>query len=393
MGVMDVMTRTMRRRTLCWRAASAGAALLAAPVLTACGTAGVSGGAGGAAAVLYVANGLDGTVSQVNAQTGHLIGPPFPAGPAPAQLVAGPGGTLVVLPAGGPEWRLSHVTPSRAPAPVRAMPLEPGGSGGRLIGDDQGGAVLLYHLPVETPEGRTLVCRLALLDVSRGVLERTHTICASPDVVVDAALEEGPRGPVAYLAIQRPPALLAGRWRPGSGRVLAVDAQTGAALGVAALPGTPRWLRLAPAPGPGGQLLYCLVGGAGSGEDSAAEGDPVAGGPWRLLGLDPLTLRVEREHLLPRPLRALRVAPDGSAGYALDALVGREVVRLDLRTGATRRLATLPRAGADLVVTRERIYVADRSAAVWALDRHGGALAQAIDVGRGAVGLALSRPA
>jgi len=393
MGVMDAMTRTMRRRTLCWRATRTAAALLGAPALTACGTAGVSGGAGGAAAVLYVANGLDGTVSRVDAQTGRLTGPPFPAGPAPAQLVAGPGGTLVVLPAGGPEWRLSHVTPSRVSATVRALPLEPGGSGGRLIGDDQGGAMLLYHLAVETPEGRTLVCRLALLDVSRGALERTHTVCATPDIVVDAALEAGPPGPVAYLAVERPTAFLAGQWRPGSGRVLAVDAQTGAGLGVAVLPGPPAWLRLAPAPGPGGQLLYCLVGGPGSGGDPAAHSDPVAGGPWRLLGLDPLTLRVEREHILPRPLHALGVASDGSAGYAFDALLEREVVRLDLRTGGTRRLALLPRAGADLVVTRERLYVADRSAAVWAIDRHGGALAQTIGVGRGAVGLALSRPA
>ena len=183
------------------------------------------------------------------------------------------------------------------------MPLEPGGSGGgaRLVGDGQGAAALAYHVPAATPEGPRLVGRLALLDVARGAVGRTHTVCADPDVVVDAALEPGPPGPVAYLAVWRPAARIDGRWRPAAGRILAVDALTGAGLGAAALPGPPAQLRLARAPGDAGRVLYCLVGGLGPEGDPGAETDLVASGPWRLLGLDPITLLPEREHALPAP--------------------------------------------------------------------------------------------
>jgi hypothetical protein len=350
--------------------------------------------------VLYVANGGDGTVSRLDPQSGRPVGPPLPAGPAPAQLATGPGGTLLVLPAGGPAWRLTHLTPG-APAPhpggappARAVPLESGGSGGgaRLAGDGQGAAVLAYHVPAGTPAGRRLVGRLALLDVARGAVGRTYTVGADPDVVVDAALEPGPPEPVAYLAVWRPAALLDGRWRPAAGRILAVDALTGAGLGAAALSGPPVQLLLAQAPGDAGRRLYCLVGGPGAEADLGAEGDLVAGGPWRLLALDPLTLLPEREHTLPHPVRGLAIAPDGAAAFALDAAGRRAVVRLDLRTGTTRRLAALPGAGAALTVTRERVYVADGRGAVWALDARGGALVGTLAVGRGPVGLALSGP-
>jgi hypothetical protein len=252
--------------------------------------------------------------------------------------------------------------------------------------------VLAYHLPVSTPEGRRLVGQLALLDVTRGTGGRAYTVCADPDVVVDAVLEPGPPGPVAYVAVWRPPALLDGRWRPAGGRVLAVDAQTGDRLGAAALPGTPAQLRLAQAPGDTGRLLYCLVGGLGPEGDPGAETDLFANGPRRLLGFDPATLRPEREYALPHPVRALAVTPDGAAAYALDAAGRREVIRVDLHTGAARHLAALPGAGADLAVTRERVFVADGRAAVWALDARSGALARTLAVGRGPVGLALSEP-
>ena len=50
--------------------------------------------------MLYVANGRDGTVTRLDAGSGRVLGPPLPAGPAPAQVVAGPGGALLVLAAG-----------------------------------------------------------------------------------------------------------------------------------------------------------------------------------------------------------------------------------------------------------------------------------------------------
>jgi hypothetical protein len=150
--------------------------------------------------------------------------------------------------------------------------------------------------------------------------------------------------------------------------------------------------RLAPAPGDAGRRLYCLVGGPGTEGDPGADTDLAANGPRRLLGFDPITLRLERDHALPAPVRALAIAPDADAAYALDAAGRRALVRIDLRTGAGHRLAALPGAGAALAVTRERVYAADGRGAVWALDARGGALVRTLAVGRGPIGLALSGP-
>ena len=128
--------RPLGRRALGGRLARV-ATLLAGPVPVACAGPWPPARAG-AAGVLYVANGGDATVSRLDPQSGRPVGPPLPAGPAPAQLAPGPGGTLLVLPAGGPAWRLTHVAPPPHPggeSPARAVPLEPGGSGGgaRLV--------------------------------------------------------------------------------------------------------------------------------------------------------------------------------------------------------------------------------------------------------------------
>jgi len=95
-------TRPLRRRALGGRLARM-AALLAAPGPAACAGPGAPARTG-SAGLLYVANGGDGTVSRLDPQSGRPVGPPLPAGPAPAQLAPGPGGTLLVLPAGGPAW-------------------------------------------------------------------------------------------------------------------------------------------------------------------------------------------------------------------------------------------------------------------------------------------------
>ena len=349
--------------------------------------------------MLYVANGGDGTVSRLDPQSGRPVGPPLPAGPAPAQLAPGPGGALLVLPAGGPAWRLTHVAPPPHPGgapPARAVPLEPGGSGGgaRLVGDGQGAAALAYHLPAVTPAGRRLVGRLALLDVARGAVGRTHTVCADPDVVVDAALEPGPPGPVAYLAVWRPAARTR---RPVAPRGRADPRPRRAERRRAGGRPAARPPRAAP-PGSsagGRRAACCTASSAGPApeDDPRAEADLAANGPRRLLGLDPLTLLPERDYALPAPVCALAVAPDADAAYALDAAGRRALVRIDLRTGTARRLAALPGAGAALAVTRERVYVADGRGAVWALDARGGALVRTLAVGRGPIGLALSGPA
>ena len=295
-------------------------------------------------------------------------------------------------PAGGLPWRLTHVAPGApagASAAVRELPLEAGGSGARLAGDGQGGAVLAYHLPLSTGAGRRLVGRLAYLDVASGRAGQAHTICTDPDVVVDVALEPGPPGAVAYVAVWRPPALLDGHWRPGGGRVLAVDPQTGAELGTGALPGVPARVRLAPAPGGEGRLLYCLVGAGGPDGAPGAESDPFAGGPRCLLGLDPATLRLEREHALPLPVRELDITAAGDAAYLLSWPERREVLRLDLRSGATRHLARVPFSAAALAMTPGGVHLADGRDAVLVLNSRSGTPLRTLPVGRGAVGLAL----
>jgi hypothetical protein len=391
---MRTMSTSIDRRRLGGRAARAAAALLAAPA--ACRAPWTAGRP--EVALLYVANGRDGTVSRLDARSGRAVGDPVPAGPAPAQLAAGSGGSLLVLPAGGPEWRLTHVTPpagaAGAPA-VRAVPLKPGGVTGRLAGDGRDGAALVYHVPGSSgasgasgvpPGGRRLVCRLALLDVVRGTVVRTHTVDSLPGIALAVALAPGPPGPVAYLADWHPAGAVDGRWRPG--RVRAVDPATGAALAGADVPGAPVQLRLGPAPGGAGRRLYCLVDASGR-WGGGAESEPNRADHWRLLGLDPATLQPEHEYPLPDPVSALTVAPDGGAAYPLEAVGQRGVVRVDLRTGAVDRLAALPGTGVDLAATRERVYVADGRGAVWALDARGGALVHTLAVGRGPVGLAL----
>src|SRR5688500_16978205 len=67
-------------------------------------------GAGGGRSLPYVANGLDGTLTRLDAASGQVIGPPLPAGPAPGRVAAGPAGSALVLSlAERPAARLTHV--------------------------------------------------------------------------------------------------------------------------------------------------------------------------------------------------------------------------------------------------------------------------------------------
>src|SRR5438093_13474953 len=62
--------------------------------------------------LLYVANGLDNTISRLDARTGRALGEPLPAGPAPWRLVTGPAGRALVVSAGpGSGGALTYVAP------------------------------------------------------------------------------------------------------------------------------------------------------------------------------------------------------------------------------------------------------------------------------------------
>ena len=103
--------------------------------------------------VLYVANGLDGTVTRLDGATGRVVGPPLPAGPTPRELTAGAGGRLLLTSVGAEhQGTLTHVGPERGAWTARTVALEPGARVVHLTGDGgtTGAAVyvcLLYTSP------------------------------------------------------------------------------------------------------------------------------------------------------------------------------------------------------------------------------------------------------
>ena len=120
----------------------------------------------------------------------------------------------------------------------------------------------------------------------------------------------------------------------------------GAVIATAPLAGVPSQVVVAAAPGRRGQRLYVVDAEPGP------EGDYAAGGRWRLLGLDPLSLDVESEFALGFLPNRLVIAPDGDYAYAL-AQPNHAVRQIDLAHGAQRVVvATLPGTGLGLAVTR-----------------------------------------
>ena len=175
-----------------------------------------------------------------------------------------------------------------------------------------------------------------------------------------------------------------GLWReatptkPAAGRLLAVDATRGVTVAAAAVDGAPEALGLSPARDRPGVRLYAAV--ATPEPDPAGPRDELIGLPpprrWRLLGLDPATLDVEREFPLPVPALELAVAPDGRDAYAVATEyhpTGRLLVRIGLRTGAVAPLGYAPVTGpGGFAVTADRLYVADTLRdRLWTADRAG----------------------
>jgi DNA-binding beta-propeller fold protein YncE len=209
-------------------------------------------------------------------------------------------------------------------------------------------------------------------------VERTHTVCAGRELANGLALESSPAGTVAYVA--------SWGWHDGSGgagpawsgrggRIMALNARTGAILTSVHLPGAPGALILAPAPDGIGQRLYCVDATPGPESEQA-----VAGG-WRLLGLNPATLEVESTLSITYLPRRFAAAPDGNHLYGLND-GGTGVMHHDLATGQQRRLARVRGDGVSLVVTAERVYVPNaHGGEVWAIDRRSGRV-EAIAVGR-----------
>src|SRR5206468_2462460 len=118
-------------------------------------------------------------------------------------------------------------------------------------------------------------CRLALVDLRSGNLQAPHPACDPRDIVTGLALAATSAGPVAYLAIWRPAALVNGEMRPAGAQVVELSAATGALIAETPLTGLPRPAAaggtLALAPGPYGPALYCVEAMPGSTWDRWSE--------------------------------------------------------------------------------------------------------------------------
>jgi DNA-binding beta-propeller fold protein YncE len=341
---------------------------------------------------LYVANGHDGTVSQLDSATGRPLGPPLPAGPSPWRIAPGADGSLLALSIAQPHGgHVTHVRRSGRGWEARQVAVEyltrdafVAGDGGRYV-------AIAYRASGAGAASSPANCRLALLDTVAGTVTRTYPVCAAHESLAGLAFENGPAGPVAYLGVHGWASPEAGG--PGGGpsggpgRVIAIDAGSGAVQAVLFVAGAPTHLTLAPAPGRTTTRLYCLV----TVEDQTH--DPPIAYHARLLGLNPASLDVESERPLGFWPRRLVVAPDGDHVYAL---LERSVVRLALAdpSGAGTLAVPLPGIGFDLAVTRDRLYVSNAfGSELWAFDRRRNWPARPVPVGHHPMGMAFGRTA
>ena len=204
-------------------------------------------------------------------------------------------------------------------------------------------------------------------------------MCLAGEAVTALALAPGPAGPVAYAGLWRRARATPAGWAAAAGRVVAVDAQSGRVLSSRPVPGVPRGLHVAPAPGGSGERLYCLV--ALPSPDAREPDDPDGADRGVLLGLDPATLDAASEVPLPGAPRWFAAAPAGDLGYAHAG--GTEVLRIDLAAGAVGPLVRLPAPVRGLAVVGNTLYVADPAGdRLWAVDRRRGRVTGAVPVGR-----------
>jgi hypothetical protein len=369
---------------------------------------------------VYALSAGEQTVRRADGATGSAVGPLVPVGPGPVVLAVGPAGSVLVLSNGlsavpqekraltfvrtfvqSPAGRSDGRSPSGAgSSPTSVIPLEPDQSAspdgtraasatGILASDGGEHAVATYD--VYTGLGRAR--RLTLIDLRSGAVLRTHTINRPRyDYFYGLTLDDGPAEPVAYLAL----------WNPQrqSGYVLAVNALSGSPVGQYSLRGAPASLTLGPVPrqvateGPRGRWVYCVEAGPGPNGDPDARPHAEAIG-WQLLGLKPTALTLQRQVPLREPPLWLTVPDDGGIAYAIlsrDGQVGSTIVlRIELATGATAHLATLPAAARGLAVTADRMYTLDQEGGrLWAIDRRPSRVVRSTQIGRWPVSLVLA---
>ena len=226
------------------------AAVLLAAALAACAP--PSERAAAPPAALYVADSVDGTVAQLDAGTGRPLGPPLPAGPLPWHLARGPDGSLLALSAApGAAWPLTHLERAGDGSGWAARPVALPGPAreGRLAGDGGRYAVVVDRAPgAPAPDPGAAPprrCRLALVDAPAGAGVAASAVSGPHELVGATALDDGPAGPVAYLALGGrpdgpgggPAGAGSGGRRPPRGRGARADRRMAAVFGLDGVPG------------------------------------------------------------------------------------------------------------------------------------------------------------
>ena len=327
---------------------------------------------------------MDGTVTRVDAASGRGAGAPLPAGPAPWQLTAGPGGDVLVLSSSARHpGQLTHLLPTGQGWTTRTVRLAVDSRADVLLA----GAGGRYAVAGYTPAGGADPHAMMRLPAG-GARPRRGPRRAAPHGVAPGesrfglALADSPTGTVVYAGLWRGRRPRAGQ---GAGPSSPSTPRPGPSCG--GRPGRrPRAAGGGPRAGGRGRRLYAVEGWPGP-EARSPEDER-----WRLLGLDPTTLATEAVHPVRGDLPGLVVAPDGEEAYALEG--ARRLLRLDLHTGAVTVLATLPGQGVASLAATERWVFAPHSfgggGAVWAIDRRSGRLDRTVAVGRSPVALTLS---
>jgi len=405
---------------------AAGAAAVAAAVAAlsgACAPPAPEAAGPARAAALYVADGLDGTVTRLDGAGGRRLGAPLPVGAHPEQVVVAPGGAALVLtrdaaaapgdPAGGQSAGLTYVSRDgvRGGWVARPVALGPGARALLLAGDGDAHAVALYTVaPVGPPEPpgppgpsgspAEAPCGVAVIDLRTGTVEATHPVCTFRELPTGVALERAAGGAVVSLVLWHRATPPGRDLLPAGARLVRLAARTGTLLGEAPLSGLPRppahGGSLLRAPGPdGADRLYVVEALPDSrlatwGEAEYAWQYPLSAG-WRLHRLAPGGLEAEAGLPLAFAPAGLAVAADGTRAYAFDAL-GDAVLALDLTTGRAAPLARVPgHRPFGLAVGGDRLYVASPPAGrVLALDRATGRRVLTLRAGRAPAGIALA---
>jgi hypothetical protein len=382
-------------------------ALLALWMVTSAGCVNADQSSTAPAAVLLVSNGLDDTITRIDAVDGAVIGPPLPGGAAPAQLAVGASGDLLVQSAnpalGG---QLTYVTRGHGGWQARPVALGPR-AGTPLLAGGGRYAVVAYQAG-EPPAGQGPTrCRLALFALASGRRAATHDVCSGRDTVVGLAVGSGARdtvaGALAYVAVWRRPASVAECGGATGSRIVAVRLDTGTPIAVAPVAGLPGPLVLAPSMGRLGRRLYAaeavpsaevaVPGNAPTNCVWVGYGEQFEGArDWRVWGLDAATLGPDTAHDVAHRVRAIAVTPDGDDVFVL---AGRDtLVRLMPGGGPATTFATLPDLTVGLAASDAGLATLDVFGdRIWMLDRYHGGLVQTIPTGRRPVAIVSARAA